>query len=90
MRDVTPDELRATFSVPTVVVNRFLVSTNPVQIRIAFGESLNLEDEVNWRVALSLTPYEANELQIVLSKLLEVYTQPETPAETGTDGKATE
>lgn len=69
-RDVSPDEMRATYAVPTITVNRFVVSTNPAQVRIAFGETLYVEDQINWRVALSLSPYEAIELKAALSKLL--------------------
>lgn len=90
MRDVTVEEIRESFSVPTITVNRFLISTNPAQVRVAFGETLSPDDPVNWRVALSLTPYEAWELKQVLTKLMEPFEPQFATAGTEADGQDAE
>lgn len=88
-RGVTQEEMRATYIVPTVAINRFVVSTNPVSIRIAFGETLYPEDQVNWRIALSLTHFEAIELKDVLASLLAPF-EAHYSQGTSNDGPASE
>ena len=68
--DQTMDE---TYAVPTVVVNRFVVSTNPTTFRVVFGESRDIGSRINWRVGVSMSPFEAYELRGVLDKLLEPF-----------------
>jgi hypothetical protein len=67
---VNDDLMESTYSVPTVVANRFVVSTTPQSFRLVFGESRTSNSPINWRVALSLTPFEAYELSRVLEALL--------------------
>jgi len=70
---VDEDFMEETFAVPTVQVNKFVVSTNPGVFRIAFGESRVFGSKVNWRIALSMSPIEAHELREVLDQLLEPF-----------------
>lgn len=72
-KPVSPEELELSYSVPTVIVNRFLVSTTPSTpgtVRIAFGESNAPELPTHYRVALQLTAFDANELKDLLERLL--------------------
>lgn len=72
-KSVSDDEMRSSYTVPTAIVNRFIVSTNTNRFRLAFGETLNFDDPVNWRIALSLTPLEAWELRNILNDLLKPF-----------------
>ena len=72
MRSVSEEEMETSYTVPTVVVNRYLVSTlptNPGRVRIAFGESAGA-DRISYRLAVQMTAYEANELKEILETLL--------------------
>lgn len=88
LRLVTNEEMRSTYNVPTVITNRFVVSTNPANVRIAFGETLYPDDTVNWRIALSLSHFEALELKEVLSNLLAPF-EAQLSQGTSKDGTAT-
>jgi hypothetical protein len=70
---VSVDEIVESFSVPTVVVNRFLVTTQPDHFRIAFGEVATDQQPISYRMAIRLTPWEAQELKRVLETLLEPF-----------------
>lgn len=70
---VDDEFMEATFAVPTVTVNKFVVSTNPGAFRIAFGEARAYGSNINWRIALSMSPMEAFELREVLNQLLEPF-----------------
>lgn len=72
-KPVTHDQVSETFAVPTVVVNRFLVTTNPDRVRIVFGESYSPDHATFHRVAVQLTPWEADELRVVLEELLKPF-----------------
>jgi hypothetical protein len=71
-RPVDDTEMDATYSVPTLIVNRFVVATTNQNTRIAFGEA-RLEAPTTYRVALSMTTFEAFELLKVMETLLEPY-----------------
>jgi len=73
VRPVTVDEIAASYAVPTVIVNRFLVTTQPSHFRIAFGESVSPDHPINYRIAVQLTPGEAEELKLILEKLLDPF-----------------
>lgn len=79
-RPVTDDEMDATYAVPTVVVNRFVISTTPNHFRLAFGETRAGTGPINWRIALSMNPGEAYELRNILNRLLEPFEKDITAA----------
>lgn len=70
---VDDDIMRASYAVPSVAVNRFLVSTSPASFRLAFGESYQRSDQIAWRVALTMSPFEAYELSKLLEELLQPF-----------------
>mgnify|MGYP003634252316 CR=1 FL=1 len=67
---VSHEQVAETFAIPTINVNRFLVTAHPDRFRIAFGESFTPEHPTFHRLAVQMTPWEANELRMVLEELL--------------------
>lgn len=72
-QSVTPEIMQDTYSVPTIVVNRFVISTSPNSFRVVFGESYG--EKVHYRVGVSMTPLEAYDLKNLLESLLIPFAQ---------------
>lgn len=70
---VDDEMMDETYVVPTVVVNRFVVSTTQTSFRVVFGESRDFGGRINWRLGVSMSPFEAYELRDVLDRLLEPF-----------------
>ncbi|WP_217577242.1 hypothetical protein [Mesorhizobium sp. GbtcB19] len=70
---VDDEFMETTYAVPTIVTNRFVVSTTSTNFRLVFGDSRVFNGKINWRIALSMTPMEAYELRAVLNNLLKPF-----------------
>lgn len=69
-RPVLADEIAGSYVVPTIAINRFLVTTHTNGVRIAFGESAYLDSPIVYRTAMMMSHAEAEELKNVLDILL--------------------
>lgn len=69
-KDRVNKDLANSFSVPTVIGNRFVLSVGPGGLRIAFGEAGVAGQDTQWRHAVHMTREEAADLNKVLSDLL--------------------
>lgn len=66
-----PDEfMEMSYSVPTVTINRFLVSGHGEMVRIAIGESRTPESQTNFRGAIAISRYQAWELAKIIQQFL--------------------
>lgn len=59
---VSTEFMNGTYSVPTIIVNRFVISHANGGARLVVGEAPPLSDDINHRVALQMSYAEAAEL----------------------------
>ena len=57
------------FSGPAIFVNRFLLSAGPI-VRIAFGETFDIEAPMHYRVGVAMSIDDARELATILNNML--------------------
>lgn len=66
---VSPEFMAETYSVPTVIANRFIVSVTDGGVRLVYGEAPPGQEGIYFRGAVQMTAFEALEL----AKLLTTY-----------------
>lgn len=65
------------FSGPAIVTNRFMIHADPAMVRIAFGEQIVVDGEVESRAVITLRAPDALELAHLLLKLIAQSSVPE-------------
>ena len=70
MAEVSPEEIRASFTGPAVYSDRFIVNIYQSSVRISFLEHDGISDPAHYRTAVSISHQDAIQLRDLLGQML--------------------
>lgn len=85
---LTPQEIEHSFSVPSLAVNKWNIQPISGGLRIAFGERAPNTTTDYWRVAITVSLFDATNLYKLLQHMVKSFE--ESQAEQGADSAARE